>query len=102
MEDMDFSFADEEDFGLAKSFSAAPVTMITPDISHDNFTNMSKPEQFNMEDDSIKAEGFNFKFAPVENVSLPMSLLSDEINQLLYVLASAIPAPTQDNGSKDD
>lgn len=31
--DIDFSFMDNEDFGLAKSFSTAPVSLIAPQIS---------------------------------------------------------------------
>ena len=39
--EMDWSFTGEEDFGLAKSFSNAPMTMIAPKISHDFSGDMS-------------------------------------------------------------
>jgi hypothetical protein len=32
---MDFSFLDNEDFGLAKSFSSAPVTCLAPQFPYD-------------------------------------------------------------------
>jgi len=31
--DMDFSFLDNEDFGLAKSFSTAPILSIAPHVN---------------------------------------------------------------------
>lgn len=31
--DLDFSGMDEEDFGLAKSFTTAPIGLITPGVS---------------------------------------------------------------------
>ena len=41
--EMDFSFLDNEDFGLAKSFSTAPLGCIAPNM------NMSKKEQIDIE-----------------------------------------------------
>lgn len=32
--DMDFSFLDNEDFGLAKSFSTAPILNLNPGVNH--------------------------------------------------------------------
>jgi hypothetical protein len=32
--DMDFSFLDNEDFGLAKSFSTAPLGLIAPQFNY--------------------------------------------------------------------
>jgi len=64
---MDFSFGESEDFGLAKSFSPAPPNMITPVVKHEEFTNMDRPDQFELKDDTIRADGFNFKLAPVED-----------------------------------
>lgn len=40
---MDFAFLDNEDFGLAKSFSTAPVLSISP------YTNFSQKEQVDIE-----------------------------------------------------
>ena len=32
---MDFSFLDNEDFGLAKSFSTAPILNLTPHLNYE-------------------------------------------------------------------
>lgn len=40
---MDFSFLDNEDFGLAKSFSTAPILAISP------YTNYSQKQQEDIE-----------------------------------------------------
>ena len=37
--DIDFDFAGEEDFGLARSFSNAPVGMIQPQMDNKNHQN---------------------------------------------------------------
>lgn len=68
---MDFSFLDNEDFGLAKSFSTAPILSIAPgtnfgqkergDIEHE--LTESAPEAF-------ISEGFCFKMAPGQDVRL--------------------------------
>jgi hypothetical protein len=67
--EMDFSFLDNEDFGLAKSFSTAPILSIAPktdfsmkergDIEHE--LSEQAPEAF-------VSEGFCFKLAPGQEV----------------------------------
>ena len=68
---MDFSFFDNEDFGLAKSFSTAPLGAIAPQF------NMKQKEQVDLEreytdvvDNSYVSDGFCFKLYPGENVRL--------------------------------
>merc|ERR1712147_278291 len=62
---LDFS---NEDFGLAKSFSSAPVHQVVPFA---NFNNVSEEEVEKpieqTECNEIKAEGFCFKLAPSED-----------------------------------
>ena len=69
--DFDFSFLDNEDFGLAKSFSTAPILAISP------HTNFQKKEAAEVEHelslaltDAYTSEGFCFKMAPGEDVRL--------------------------------
>src|SRR5690348_12574174 len=68
---MDFSFLDNEDFGLAKSFSTAPLGCIAPQV------NMKQKEQVDLDKEYTEAvsnscvtDGFCFKLYPGENVSL--------------------------------
>ena len=64
--DMDFSFLDNEDFGLAKSFSTAPILSIAP------HTNFAQKELGDVErelseqavPEGFVSEGFCFKLAP--------------------------------------
>lgn len=65
--DFNFEFMEDENFGLAKSFSTAPVLAISP------FTDYSKKEKGDIEHEldqeiantgSYISEGFCFKFAP--------------------------------------
>jgi len=65
--EMDFSFMESEEFGLAKSFSTAPMMSISP------FTNFNVKERPDIEhelDNEIAncgqyvSEGFCFKLAP--------------------------------------
>lgn len=67
--DIDFSFLDNEDFGLAKSFSTAPILAIAPQ------TNFAQKEQVDIEkeltdqlSDSVVTDGFCFKLAPGQDV----------------------------------
>lgn len=60
---------DNEDFGLAKSFSAAPMLNLNPGL------NLSKKQAADIEHeltqeltDCIVEDGFCFKLAPGENV----------------------------------
>jgi hypothetical protein len=68
--DMDFSFLDNEDFGLAKSFSTAPILAIAPQ------TNFQQKELGDVEKElteqapgeAFVTEGFCFKLAPGQDV----------------------------------
>ena len=68
---MDYSFLDSEDFGLAKSFSTAPILSIAPNV------NMAQKERGDVEKEleqelaigEYVSEGFCFKMAPGHNVS---------------------------------
>ncbi len=68
----DFSFMDDPDFGLAKCFSNAPLTVM-PQIK------LSTREHTPVEDigvenlNEIVSDGFCFKVAPCENVSLSVN-----------------------------
>ena len=64
---MDWDFAAEEDFGLASSFSNAPLGMIGPVIENKIHQNQYTEEQLASEaelDEGIRVDGFNFKLAP--------------------------------------
>jgi hypothetical protein len=64
---MDFAFLDNEDFGLAKSFSTAPILSISP---HTNFASKETGDIEHELDQQIGntgeyvSEGFCFKLAP--------------------------------------
>jgi len=62
------SYLDDEDFGLAKSFTTAPMGLITPSIS---LKSQEKPDLYKecekLQENEIKAEGFCFKLHPSEN-----------------------------------
>lgn len=67
MDEMDWDFAGEEDFGLAKSFSNAPIGMIGPVIENKVHQNEYSAEQLGQEathDEGIRVDEFNFKMAP--------------------------------------
>lgn len=68
--DFDFSCMDDEDFGLAKSFTTAPIGLVAPDVS------LASAEETDLEKECendvlnpgpIGVEGFNFKLHPVED-----------------------------------
>lgn len=70
--EMNFNFLESEDFGLAKSFSTAPVLAISP------FTDLAQKETGDIEHElseelantgEYRSEGFCFKFAPGQDVS---------------------------------
>lgn len=69
--DIDFDFAGEEDFGLARSFSNAPVGMIQPQMDNKNHQNHYTEQQLGEEvhDQGIRLDEFNFKMAPGVDVS---------------------------------
>lgn len=67
----DYSFLDNEDFGLAKSFSTAPVLNLDPHI------NLAQKKEADLEheltnemNDCIVEDGFCFKLAPGQNVRI--------------------------------
>jgi hypothetical protein len=62
--DIDFSFLDSEDFGLAKGFSTAPMFAIAP---HVNFEKRAQ-EDIERPLESFVSEGFCFKMAPGQDV----------------------------------
>jgi 20S proteasome subunit beta 5 len=66
--DVDFSGMDDEDFGLAKSFTTAPIGLITPSLT------LESQEEPNLEkecekamNNEIRADGFCFKLHPAED-----------------------------------
>lgn len=66
---MDFAFLDDEDFGLAKSFSTAPLTLIAPNID------LAKKEAVDLDSEytstmanELVTDGFCFKLYPGEDV----------------------------------
>ena len=65
-DNFDFDFTGDEDFGLAKSFTSAPIHQIAP---LKNFNNLSEDaverEAENVSE--IRADGFCFKLAPTED-----------------------------------
>jgi hypothetical protein len=74
---MDFSFLDDEDFGLAKSFSSAPVTSLAPQYPYDKKDSVEVEKQVtDIMDRELVSDGFCFKLAPCEDVSL------SKLNQL--------------------
>ena len=59
---------DSEDFGLAKSFSNAPVLQSAPLAEFHNVSaDETGREAMTAEANEIKAEGFCFKLAPTED-----------------------------------
>ena len=66
--DLDFSGMDDEDFGLAKCFTTAPIGLITPGVSLESQEepNIEK-ECMNSMNNEIKADGFCFKLHPTED-----------------------------------
>lgn len=67
-DDIDYSFMDSEDFGLAKSFSTAPVGLLAPqvNIAGAQASDAEKECEQRM-DNEIKADGFCFKLHPAED-----------------------------------
>jgi hypothetical protein len=68
--DMDFGFLDNEDFGLAKSFSTAPILAIAPHVNFAQREQGDLEHQLNMETpaEAFVSEGFCFKMAPGQDV----------------------------------
>jgi len=93
--DFDFSFLDNEDFGLAKSFSTAPILSIAP---HVNFQQKEKTdiehELSTASSEAFITEGFCFKFAPGQNVR--------GLTKYLIVLGWCLHVIAQDQGAKAD
>ena len=97
--DIDFDFAGEEDFGLARSFSSAPVGMITPQIDNKNHQNHYTEQQLgeNVRDEGIRLDEFNFKMAP----GVDVSDLTKKCSPLPFT-ASQVPKRSKADGTQDD
>ena len=67
---MDFSFLENEDFGLAKSFSTAPILSIAPGVNNMQKETGDLEHQLDMEApaEAFVSEGFCFKMAPGQDV----------------------------------
>jgi hypothetical protein len=67
--DMDLSFLDKEEFGIAKSFTTAPVSLIAPDINFHSAQNVDIEKQGEQEaaNHEIRSDGFCFKLAPSQD-----------------------------------
>ena len=61
---------DNEDFGLAKSFSTAPILSIAPltNFAQKERGDVDRELEQNASSDVISAEGFTFKLAPGQEV----------------------------------
>jgi hypothetical protein len=81
---LNFDFLADEDFGLAKSFSRAPVCALAPS------TNFAKRQEVDVEREytdmyqsEIVSEGFCFKLSPDGDVRLNQILLTLNYSKLL-------------------
>jgi hypothetical protein len=69
--EMDFSFMDNEDFGLAKSFSTAPALTLNPKTNFAQKESGDIEHQFDADNEcAVVTDGFCFKLAPGQDVSL--------------------------------
>ena len=68
--DIDFGFLENEDFGLAKSFSSAPILAIAPQVNFAQRSQGDLEHQLDMEApaEAFVSEGFCFKMAPGQDV----------------------------------
>ena len=68
---MDFSFLDSDDFGLAKSFSTAPILTLDPkaNFAQKQRANLDQELQ-EVHSDAFTSDGFCFKMAPGQDVRL--------------------------------
>jgi hypothetical protein len=70
--DMDLSFLENENFGLAKSFSTAPILSIAPHVNFQQKERADIEHELSTEaSEAFITEGFCFKLAPGQDVSLP-------------------------------
>lgn len=69
--EMDWEFTGEDDFGLASSFSSAPVFAFAPTLEGKHHTSFKdvQAEAESDRTDEIRSDGFCFKLAPTEDVS---------------------------------
>ena len=68
--DMDLSFLENEDFGLAKSFSTAPILSIAPHVNFQQKERADIDRELSEEaSEAFVSEGFCFKLAPGQNVN---------------------------------
>ena len=72
-DNFNFNFSDIEDFGMAKSFSNAPLGMMAPHMaSEEEMVHHGGPDEHECEkamSNDIRSNGFCFKLAPTEDVS---------------------------------
>ncbi len=68
--EMDFTFTSDEDFGLAKSFSTAPILSIAPQTNFQQRENVDVEKELSEQmSTQVITDGFCFKLAPGEDVS---------------------------------
>jgi hypothetical protein len=67
--DFDTSFMDTEDFGLAKSFTTAPIALMMPSINPVAKEAPDAEKQIEQDANSFVSDGFCFKMAPGQDVS---------------------------------
>ena len=72
---------DNEDFGLARSFTKSSVCAIAPQFDHDKKQTVDVEDElcYNLENE-LKSDGFCFKLAPGENVIFNIY----KVNQLFF------------------
>ncbi len=79
--DMDLSFLDNEDFGLAKSFSTAPILSIAPHVNFQQKERADIDHELSEEaSEAFVSEGFCFKLAPGQNVNRMV-----RVNQIINI-----------------
>lgn len=75
--EMDWNFTADEDFGFAKSFSDTPAFAFAPGMNKKAFTTMEPEREAEAaRTEEIRSDGFNFKLAPVDDVSDSLNKLS--------------------------
>ena len=78
--EMDFSFLDNEDFGLAKSFSTAPILAIAPqtNFAQKDLGDVERELSQEAPGEAFLSDGFCFKMAPGQDVTT--------LNQIILIL----------------
>ena len=67
--DLGEGFMGDEDFGLAKSFTTAPLCMMHPSksLAKEEIAGIPGEGAVNMDESEIKVDGFCFKLHPTED-----------------------------------